>query len=94
MTITINEEELEQQVKEEMLRRICRDIEDSISNASEDGRYLRHLYKKELGEAIRKIFREQPNLVDDAVERASKYLYEKGKAVLVNGKESSNGHAD
>lgn len=87
MTITINEEELEQQVKEEMLRRICRDIETSMYSCSEDGRYLKHLYKKELGEAIRKIFREQPNLVDDAVERASKYLYEKGKAVLVNGKE-------
>ena len=83
MTITINEDELEQQVKEEMLRRICRDIETSIDSYGEDGGYLRHLYKKELGEAIRKIFREQPNLVEDAVERASKYLYEKGKAVLV-----------
>lgn len=83
MTITINEEELEQQVKEEMLKRICRDIETSIESACEDGRYLRHLYKRELGEAIRKIFRDQPNLVEDAVERASKYLYEKGKAVLV-----------
>lgn len=87
MTITINEEELEQQVKEEMIRRICRDIEISIESCREDSGYLRHLYKKELGEAIRKIFREQPNLVEDAVERASKYLYEKGKAVLVNGKE-------
>lgn len=90
MTITINEEELEQQVKEEMLRCICRDIKDSIGNASEDGRYLRHLYKKELGEAIRKIFREQPNLVDDAVERASKYLYEKGKAEIVKRLEGTN----
>lgn len=90
MTITINEEELEQQVKEEMLRRICRNIEDSIGNASEDGRYLRHLYKKELGEAIRKIFREQPNLVEDAVERASKYLYERGKAEIVKRLEGTN----
>lgn len=90
MTITINEEELEQQVKEEMLRRICRDIEVSIHSCSEDGRYLRHLYKKELGEAIRKIFREQPNLVDDAVERASKYLYERGKAEIVKRLEGTN----
>lgn len=90
MTITINEEELEQQVKEEMLKRICRDIETSIESACEDGRYLRHLYKRELGEAIRKIFKDNQNLVEDAVERASKFLYERGKAEIVKRLEGTN----
>ena len=89
MTITISDEELEQMVRAELVNRICNEIERNwfISGDNDYGHISKSVYKRELGEAVRKIFKDNQKLVDDAVERASKYLYEKGKAVLVTGKE-------
>ena len=84
MTLSIDEKKLEEMLLAELVKRLCDEIQDWWSETGRDLHKINtRTYKKELGEAIRKIFREQPRLVDDAVERASKYLYEKGKAVLV-----------
>jgi len=90
MTFTISDEELEQMVRAELVNRICNEIEMNWFTRGENdyGHISKSVYKRELGEAVRKIFKDNQKLVDDAVERASKYLYEKGKSVLINGEEN------
>ena len=85
MTITITDEEMQELVREEMVNRICNDIERYWYDRENTygGRTVDHIYKKELGDAIRKIFREEPKLVEDAVNRASEYLYQKGKSEII-----------
>lgn len=92
MTITISDEELEQMVRAELVVRICNEIEMNWFSGGENnyGRLSRRVYKRELGEAVRKIFNDNQKLVDDAVERASKYLYERGKAEIVKRMEGTN----
>lgn len=92
MTFNISDEELEQMVRAELVDRICNEIEMNWFSGGENnyGRLSRRIYKRELGEAVRKIFNDNQKLVDDAVERASKYLYERGKAEIVKRLEGTN----
>lgn len=91
MTITISDEELEQMVRTELVNRICNEIEENwYCSDNKFGHFANRTYKRELGDAIRKIFKDNQNLVEDAVERASKYLYERGKAEIVKRLEGTN----